>query len=131
MKKFIKKNKENYFLKKNKQTGLIHLQCTQNNTIITLTDNEGNTKYWASAGCLGFKNSRKSTPYAAQAVAEKISKNALKLGIYHVTVKMKGLGYGKKNAVRTLSKSGLKILKIEDRTPLPHNGCRPSKKRRV
>ena len=131
MKKLIKKTKNIDFLKKNKQTGIIHIQSTRNNTILTLTDSQGNTKFWISAGSIGFKNSRKSTTYAAQAAAEKLTISALKLGFFSVIVKMKGLGHGKQNSIRTISKSGLKIMKIEDRTPIPHNGCRPPKKRRV
>jgi small subunit ribosomal protein S11 len=118
-------------LKKNKQIGTIHIQSTRNNTILTLTDKEGKTKSWTSSGFIGFKNSRKSTSYAAQAAAEKMAHIARKLGFFFVNIKMKGLGYGKKNSVRALYRSGLTLLKIQDITPIPHNGCRVEKKRRV
>lgn len=131
MKIILKKKKEVDFLKKSRQIGVIHIQSTRNNTLITLTDSQGNTKYWTSAGSIGFKNSRKSTKYAAQAAAEKIISTAFKFKFFSVIIKMKGLGRGKQKSVRVLCKSGLKILKIEDRTPIPHNGCRPPKKRRV
>jgi small subunit ribosomal protein S11 len=119
------------FLKKNKQIGIIYVQSTRNNTIITLTDLEGNTKSWVSSGSIGFKNSRKSTSYAAQAATEKLVMNAIHLGFISVTIIMKGLGHGKQNSVRAIYKSSLKVTKIEDRTSIPHNGCRPPKKRRV
>lgn len=125
------KTKQIDFLKKNKQIGIIFIQSTRNNTIVTLTDLQGNTKSWVSSGSIGFKNSRKSTSYAAQATAEKLVISAINLGFFSVKIIMKGLGYGKQSAVRAIYKSGLKITNIEDRTPLPHNGCRPPKKRRV
>lgn len=118
-------------LKKKKQTGIIYVQSTRNNTIVTLTDLEGNTKSWASAGAIGFKNSKKSTSYAAQAVTEKLVTSAINLGFITVRVIMKGLGYGKQSSVRAIYKSGLKVTKIEDQTCIPHNGCRAPKKRRV
>jgi small subunit ribosomal protein S11 len=96
-----------------------------------LTDLKGNTKSWISSGSVGFKNSRKSTSYAAQAATEKLVTNAIELGFTSVTVKMKGLGYGKQSSIRAIYKSGLKITRIEDRTSIPHNGCRLPKKRRV
>lgn len=119
------------FLKRVHQKGIIHIFSTKNNTIITLTDLNGNTKYWTSAGVLGFKNSRKSTTYAAQAAAEQTAQKALNMGFYSVLVKLKGLGYGKDTCIRTLSKSKLVITKIIEQTPIAHNGCRPPKKRRI
>jgi small subunit ribosomal protein S11 len=119
------------FLKNIKQKGIVHIQSTKNNTLITLTDLEGNTKFWTSAGSLGFKNSRKSTTYAAQAAAEELANKALNLGFSSVIVKIKGLGYGKETTVRALYKSRLIITKLIEQTPIPHNGCRPPKKRRV
>ncbi len=119
------------FLKKNHEKGIIHIQSTRNNTIITLTDLNGNVKFWSSAGNLGFKNSRKSTSYASQAVAEIVASKALSLGYDSVTVKMKGLGYGKLTAIKAFGKSKLKLLKVQELTPRAHNGCRPPKRRRV
>lgn len=119
------------FLKNIQQKGIIHIQSTKNNTLLTLTDFQGNTKFWTSAGTLGFKNSRKSTTYAAQAAAEELAKKALVLGFSSVVVKMKGLGYGKESTVRALYKSRLIITQLIEQTPVPHNGCRPPKKRRV
>ena len=119
------------FLKKTNEKGIIYIQSTRNNTILTLTDLQGNTKFWSSAGNLGFKNSRKSTSYAAQAVAEISATKALNLGFNSVMIKLKGLGYGKLSAIRALSKSKLIIEKIIELTPIAHNGCRPPKKRRV
>lgn len=119
------------FLKKTNEKGIIHVQSTRNNTILTLTDLQGNCKCWSSAGNIGFKNSRKSTSYAAQAVAEKLASQALNLGFDSVIVKVKGLGYGKLSAIRALSKSKLNVTKIIELTPIPHNGCRPPKKRRI
>ena len=119
------------FLKKSNEKGIIHIQSTRNNTVLTLTDLQGNTKCWSSAGNLGFKNSRKSTSYAAQAVAELVAAKALNLGIDSVILKIKGLGYGKLTAIRALSKSNLNITQIIERTSIAHNGCRAPKKRRV
>ena len=119
------------FLKKFNEKGIVHIQSTRNNTIITLTDLQGNTKFWSSAGNIGFKNSRKSTKYAAQAVAEKVAIKALQLGFDSVILKVQGLGYGKLTAIRALSKSKLTVTQIIERTPIAHNGCRPPKKRRV
>ena len=109
----------------------IHIQTTLNNTIITLTDAKGNTKASASAGSLGFKNSRKSTTYASQTTAEYIAKKCLSLGIQFVEVKFKGIGFGKESSLRGLQSSGLFIQKIEDVTSFAHNGCRLPKKRRL
>lgn len=119
------------YLKKLYQKGIIHIQSSRNNTIITLTDLQGNNKFWASAGSLGFKNSRQSTTYSAQAAAENLASKALNLGFYSVIVKVKGLGYGKNNAIRALYKSKLVITKIIEMTPIAHNGCRAPKKRRI
>jgi small subunit ribosomal protein S11 len=109
----------------------IHIQTTLNNTIITLTDSQGNTKASASAGFLGFKNSRKSTTYASQTTAEYIAKKCLSLGVQFVEVKLKGIGFGKESSLRGLQSSGIYIKKIEDVTSLAHNGCRLPKKRRL
>jgi small subunit ribosomal protein S11 len=119
------------FLKKSNEKGLVYIQSTQNNTIITLTDTGGNTKFWSSAGNIGFKNSRKSTSYAAQAVAEVVATKALNLGINSIILKIKGLGYGKLTAIRAIYKSKLHVTEIVESTPIAHNGCRPPKKRRV
>lgn len=112
-------------------TGVIHVHTTLNNTIINLATAEGNVLAWASAGSLGFKGSRRSTSYAAQSVAEKIGKECLarQLGVLHV--KFKGVGYGKESSLRGLQSLGLQIVKIEDKTRMPFNGCRPPKRRRV
>ena len=109
----------------------IHIQTTLNNTIITLTDAQGNAKASASAGFLGFKNSRKSTTYASQTTAEYRAKKCLSLGIQFVEVKLKGIGFGKESSLRGLQSSGLSIKKIEDVTSFAHNGCRLKKKRRL
>nr|YP_008816139.1 ribosomal protein S11 [Roya obtusa]YP_009755726.1 ribosomal protein S11 [Roya anglica]AGZ90387.1 ribosomal protein S11 [Roya obtusa]QIQ22965.1 ribosomal protein S11 [Roya anglica] len=115
----------------NKKYAIAHIQSTLSNTIITITDYKGNTKTWSSSGKIGFKGSRRSTNYAAQATAENAAKNAIQLGIKSVIVSIKGLGYGKESAIRGLLLGGLFITKICDVTPIPHNGCRPPKKRRV
>ncbi len=119
------------FLKKLSEKGIICISSTKNNTIITLTDLKGNTKFWTSAGTLGFKNSRKSTTYAAQAAAEQVANKSLNLGIHSVSVKVKGVGYGKESSIRALYKSNLIITQITEQTSIPHNGCRPPKRRRV
>ena len=119
------------FLKKLNQKGIIYIFSTKNNTLITLTDLDGNTKFSTSAGMLGFKNSRKSTTYAAQAAADQIASKALNLGYQSVVLKVKGLGYGKESSLRALFKSRLLITKIIEQTPIAHNGCRPAKKRRI
>ena len=111
--------------------GKIYVSTTKNNTIITLVDNKNNTKGWSCSGSLGFKNARKSTTYAAQAAAENIVKKVKVLGYTHLRLIVKGLGRGKQSCLRALSKSGLKIISIEDKTGIPYNGCRLSKKRRV
>lgn len=111
--------------------GVAHIQATFNNTIVTITDKGGNTISWASAGKVGFKGSRKSTPFAAQTAAENSAKEAIALGLRKVEVLVKGPGVGREAAVRSLQASGLEITAIKDVTPIPHNGCRPPKRRRV
>ena len=111
--------------------GVAHVQATFNNTIVTITDKSGNTISWASAGKVGFKGSRKSTPFAAQTAAENSAKDAIALGLRKVEVLVKGPGVGREAAVRSLQAAGLEITAIKDVTPIPHNGCRPPKRRRV
>jgi|SRR6185312_1078427 len=111
--------------------GVAHVKATFNNVIITLTDNQGNTLSWASAGKMGFKGSRKNTPFASQVSAESCAKEAYDMGLRKVDVLIKGPGSGREAAVRALQVAGLDILSIRDITPMPHNGCRPPKKRRV
>ena len=125
VKKVIKKRRE----RKNVEKGAAHIQSTFNNTIITIT--EGNAVSWASAGELGFKGSRKSTPYAAQTAAEQAGKIAVDHGMKTVEVYVKGPGSGRESAIRALQTVGLDITLIKDVTPIPHNGCRPPKRRRV
>jgi small subunit ribosomal protein S11 len=108
-----------------------HIQASFNNTIITITDPAGETLCWASSGTIGYKGSRKSTPFAAQKAAEACAEKAAKFGIRELEVKIKGPGAGRESAIRALQASGLDVRAIEDVTPLPHNGCRPRKKRRV
>ncbi len=110
---------------------VVHIKSTFNNTIITLTDNSGATLYWASSGTAGFEGTRKGTPYAAQLAADKVAKEALRLGIKRVDILVKGPGPGREAAIRTLQAAGLEIDSIKDVTPIPFNGCRPKKKRRV
>ncbi|MGN1156992.1 MAG: 30S ribosomal protein S11, partial [Agathobacter sp.] len=117
--------------KKNVERGQAHIQSSFNNTIVTLTDAEGNALSWASAGGLGFRGSRKSTPYAAQMAAETATKAALIHGLKTVDVFVKGPGSGREAAIRALSACGLDVISITDVTPVPHNGCRPPKRRRV
>jgi small subunit ribosomal protein S11 len=117
--------------RKNVERGQAHIQATFNNTIVTLTDPDGNALAWSSAGSLGFKGSRKSTPYAAQMAAEAAAKNAMEHGLRSVAVFVKGPGSGREAAIRALQASGLEITAIADVTPIPHNGCRPPKRRRV
>lgn len=126
-KKAVKKRRE----RKNIAAGAAHIQSTFNNTIITITDMEGNTVSWASAGELGFKGSRKSTPFAAQMAAETAAKLAMEHGMKTVEVYVKGPGSGREAAIRALQATGLDITLIRDVTPIPHNGCRPPKRRRV
>ena len=117
-------------VKKNIATGVGHIHSTFNNTIVTITDEAGNVVAWSSAGALGYKGSRKSTPYAAQMVAEAAGKSAMDHGMKKVEVEVKGPGPGREAAVRALATSGLEITAISDVTPVPHNGCRPPKKPR-
>ena len=117
--------------KKNISSGIAHINSTFNNTIITITDTTGNTIYWSSSGNKGFKGSRKSTPFAAQLAAEEAGKKAMEHGMKHVEVVIKGPGNGRESAIRALGSTGLNITVIKDITPIPHNGCRPSKRRRV
>jgi small subunit ribosomal protein S11 len=117
--------------RRNVSRGVAHIQATFNNTIITITDTNGDTLTTASAGTVGFKGSRKSTPFAAQRAAETCAEKAAKFGLKEIEVRIKGPGSGRESAVTALQQSGLIIKAIEDVTPLPHNGCRPPKKRRV
>lgn len=117
--------------RKNIERGAVHIQSTFNNTIITITDKQGNTISWASAGGLGFKGSRKSTPFAAQTAAETAAKLAMEHGLKTVEVFVKGPGSGREAAIRALQATGLEVNLIKDVTPIPHNGCRPPKRRRV
>ncbi len=126
-KKTARKKKE----KKNIPNGVAHIQSTFNNTIITITDPNGNTVAWSSAGVQGFKGSRKSTPFAAQLAAEDAAKKAMEHGMRSVEVNVKGPGSGREAALRALAAAGLTITVIRDVTPIPHNGCRPPKRRRV
>jgi small subunit ribosomal protein S11 len=111
--------------------GVAHVRATFNNTIVTITDTEGNVVSWASAGKAGFKGSRKSTPFAAQVAAEATAKEAMSMGLRRVEVWVKGPGSGREAAIRSLQAAGLEISAIRDVTPIPHNGCRPPKRRRV
>ena len=117
--------------KRNVIEGVAHIHATFNNTIITITDRSGNTLAWATAGGSGFRGSRKSTPFAAQIAAEKAGTKAQEYGLKDVSVKIKGPGPGRESALRALNAIGLNVVSIEDVTPLPHNGCRPPKQRRV
>jgi len=118
-------------VKKNIPNGVVHIQATFNNTIVTFTDEAGNTVAWCSAGTKGFKGSRKSTPFAAQLVAAEAAKKAMDHGMKSVAIFVKGPGSGRESALRAISASGLRITQIKDVTPIPHNGCRPPKRRRV
>ncbi len=126
-KKVVKKRRE----RKNVEKGAAHICSTFNNTLITITDTHGNTISWASAGELGFKGSRKSTPFAAQSAAETAAKIAVDHGMKSVEVYVKGPGSGRESAIRALAAVGLEVTMIKDVTPIPHNGCRPPKRRRV
>ncbi len=111
--------------------GVAHIKATFNNTHVTLTDVYGNVIAWSTAGTSGFKGSRKSTAYAATMAADKVAKQAMSMGLLKVDVRVKGPGSGRESAIRALAAAGLEVLSIRDMTPLPHNGCRPPKKRRV
>ena len=117
--------------RKNIESGAVHIQSTFNNTIITISDNQGNVISWASAGELGFRGSKKSTPFAAQSAAETAAKAAMEHGLKSVEVYVKGPGSGREAAIRALQTVGLEVTMIKDVTPIPHNGCRPPKRRRV
>lgn len=117
--------------RKNVESGIAHIKSTFNNTIVTITDTQGNCISWASAGGLGFKGSRKSTPFAAQMAAESAAKEAMEHGMKDVEVFVKGPGAGREAAIRSLQAAGLEVNMIKDVTPIPHNGCRPPKRRRV
>ena len=120
--------------KKNKKVvtdGVAHIHSSFNNTIVTITDKQGNTICWATSGGSGFKGSRKSTPFAAGQASEKAALEAIELGLKKVKVEVKGPGSGRESAVRSLGVAGLEVISIKDVTPIPHNGCRPSKRRRV
>ena len=126
-KKVVKKRRE----RKNIEKGAVHIQTTFNNTIVTISDVNGNAISWASAGELGFKGSRKSTAFAAQSASETAAKAAMEHGLKSVEVFVKGPGQGRESAIRALETAGLQITLIIDVTPIPHNGCRPPKRRRV
>ena len=117
--------------RKNITSGIAHVNASFNNTMITITDDQGNTVAWASAGAQGFKGSRKSTPYAAQMAADSAAKKAMEHGVKTLEVEVKGPGSGRESALRALQAAGFTITSIRDVTPIPHNGCRPPKRRRV
>jgi len=117
--------------KKNVAEGVVHIHASFNNTIVTITDRQGNTLAWATSGASGFKGSRKSTPFAAQVAAESAGKAAQECGVKNLEVRIEGPGPGRESAVRALHALGMKITLISDVTPIPHNGCRPPKRRRV
>ena len=117
--------------RKHVESGAAHIRSTFNNTIVTITDSNGNTIAWASAGGLGFKGSRKSTPFAAQMAAEQAAKTAIDQGMKSADVFVKGPGAGREAAIRALQAAGIEVSSIKDVTPIPHNGCRPPKRRRV
>jgi small subunit ribosomal protein S11 len=127
VKKVVKKRRE----RKNVEKGIAHIRSTFNNTIVTITDMQGNAISWGTAGEMGFKGSKKSTPYAAQTAAEHAAKIAVDNGMKTVEVLVRGPGAGRESAIRALATAGLEITMIKDVTPIPHNGCRPPKRRRV
>ncbi|MDD5748735.1 MAG: 30S ribosomal protein S11 [Actinomycetota bacterium] len=131
MPKVRRKSRGRKKAKKNIPVGIAHIKSTFNNTIINITDPEGNTIAWSSAGTIGFKGSRKSTPFAAQLAAESVAKQAQENGVRKVEVRVKGPGAGRETAIRTLQANGIEVSSIRDVTPVPHNGCRAKKKRRV
>ena len=118
-------------VKRSLSSGQVHIMASFNNTIVTVTDKQGNTVAWGSAGSAGFKGSRKSTPFAARLAAEEAGKAAQQLGLQEADIFVKGPGPGRENAIRAIQALGIKVLSIADITPVPHNGCRPPKKRRV
>ena len=117
--------------RKNIAYGIAHIKSSFNNTIITITDQQGNTIAWASSGNVGFKGSRKSTPFAAQLAAETVARRAMEHGVRKVDCMVKGPGSGRETAIRTIQNTGIEVVGIKDVTPIPHNGCRPPKRRRV
>jgi small subunit ribosomal protein S11 len=117
--------------RKNVAYGIAHVKSSFNNTIITITDQQGNALAWASSGNVGFKGSRKSTPFAAQLAAETVARRAMEHGVRKVDVLVKGPGSGRETAIRTIQNTGIEVVGIKDVTPIPHNGCRPPKRRRV
>ena len=127
----VKKDAKKKRVKKNISTGIVHIQSTFNNTVVSVTDVNGNVLSWASAGVRGFKGSRKSTPFAAQLAAENAARKAQEHGVRKVDVFVKGPGSGRETAIRSLQATGLEVGSIQDVTPTPHNGCRPPKRRRV
>jgi small subunit ribosomal protein S11 len=126
-----KTNSRKKRVKKNIDTGIAHIRSTFNNTIVTITDVQGNVISWSSAGALGFRGSRKSTPFAAQMAAEAAAKSAQEHGMKTLEVSVKGPGAGRESAIRSLQATGIEVTAIVDVTPVPHNGCRPPKRRRV
>ncbi|MBD3180699.1 30S ribosomal protein S11 [Candidatus Poribacteria bacterium] len=118
-------------VRKNVSQGIVHIQSTFNNTIVTITDVDGNTIAWSSAGTMNFSGSRKQTPFAAQLTSEDCAKKAMEHGMKRVEVRVKGPGPGRESAIRALTATGLEVTVIKDVTPIPHNGCRPPKRRRV
>jgi len=118
-------------VKKNISTGIVHIRSTFNNTLVSITDVNGNVIAWASAGVRGFRGSRKSTPFAAQLAADEASKRAQEHGLNTVSIRISGPGAGRESALRGIQSSGLRVTSIKDVTPIPHNGCRPPKRRRV
>lgn len=118
-------------IRKNVVRGIAHVKATQNNTIVTITDTNGETLAWDSAGTIGFKGARKATPFAATRAGEQVGQKVRKMGVNEVEVKIKGTGAGRESAVSGLVSTGIRVTAIEDHTPVPHNGCRPPKKRRV
>jgi len=117
--------------RRNVTVGVVHIRSTFNNTTVTITDTKGDTLCWASAGTCGFKGSRKSTPFAGQCAAQQAAEKAIKFGVKEVDVRVKGPGSGRESAITALQAAGLTVKSLEDCTPIPHNGCRPPKKRRV
>lgn len=118
-------------VRKNVIKGIVHINATFNNTLVTITDTNGETLCWDSAGTVGFKGARKSTPFAANRAAERSAQKVRRMGMREVEVRVKGPGSGRESAISSLEQAGLRITAVEDHTPIPHNGCRPRKKRRV
>lgn len=118
-------------IRKNVVRGIVHIRATSNNTIVTITDMNGETICWDSAGTIGFKGARKSTPFAATRAAEQAANKARKMGMSEVEIRIRGSGAGRESAVNGLTAAGLRVTAVEDHTPVPHNGCRPKKRRRV